>query len=135
MMLVKARTGPSSIHGVGLFAKEAIAKGMKVWEFTTGFDLVLSKEEVAHLSEAAREQFLNYAYVSKESGKYILCSDDARFFNHQKDSNITCLIPPGAHIENALECFAIRDISAGEEITNDYIEFDADPRDILQYNT
>lgn len=131
MMLVKAKTGPSDIHGIGLFAKESISKGTKVWEFTPGFDLVLTKDEVARLSEAAREQFLNYAYTSKESGNYILCSDDARFFNHESNSNITCMVPSGTHIENALECFAVRDISAGEEITNNYTEFDANPHDIL----
>lgn len=131
MMLVKVKTCPSDIHGIGLFAKEGISKGTKVWEFTPGFDLVLSKEDVQHLSEAAREQFLNYAYLSKESGKYVLCSDDARFFNHQRESNITCRVPANAHFEDALECFAVRDIAPGEEITNNYEEFDADSRDIL----
>ncbi len=33
-MLVRAQTGPSTIQGVGLFAKEFIPKGQKVWEFT-----------------------------------------------------------------------------------------------------
>ena len=134
-MLIRAKTGPSAIHGVGLFVKESVPKGTRVWEFTPGFDLELTKDQVIRLSEAAREQFLNYAYISKETGNYILCSDDARFFNHQKSPNVTCRIPSGTHIENALECFAIGDIAAGEEITTDYSEFDADPHDILQFNT
>ncbi|HHT9130555.1 MAG TPA: hypothetical protein ACFYEC_06800 [Candidatus Brocadiaceae bacterium] len=68
MMLVRAKTGPSTIHGVGLFAIEFIPKGTKVWEFTNGFDLVLTKEEVENLSKPAQEQFLNYAYLSKKAG-------------------------------------------------------------------
>ena len=131
MMFVKTKTGPSNIHGVGLFAKEFIPKGTKVWEFTEGFDLVLTKEEVKNLSEAAREQFLNYAYLSKKSGKYVLCTDDARFFNHQIPSNITCRIPEGSNLIEALECFAAKDIQPGEEITNNYEEFDADPSDVI----
>lgn len=126
-MLIGSIIGQSKIHGIGLFAKEPVSKGTKVWEFSPGFDLALTTEEVQSLSEAAREQFLNYAYLSKESGKYVLCSDDARFFNHDDDSNITCIVPSGPHSENALECFATRDIRAGEEITNNYTEFDADP--------
>lgn len=130
-MLVKAKTGMSAIHGVGLFAKEFIPKDTKVWEFTEVFDLVLTKEEVGKLSEAAREQFLNYAYLSKKSGKYVLCTDDARFFNHQIPSNIVCRVPEGSNIIEALECFATRDIQPGEEMTCDYAEFDADPSDVM----
>lgn len=131
MMLSRAKTGISAIHDVGLFAKEFIPKGTKVWEFTEGFDLVLTKEEVQNLSEAAREQFLNYAYLSKKSGKYVLCTDDARFFNHQIPPNITCRVPEGSGIVEALECFATRDIQAGEELTCNYEEFDADPSDVI----
>lgn len=131
MMLARAKTGPSNIHSIGLFAKEFIPKGTKVWEFTEGFDLILTKEEVRNLSEAAREQFLNYAYLSKKSGKYVLCSDDARFFNHQIPPNVTCQIPEGSKVVEALECVAAKDIQPGEEITNNYEEFDADPSDVI----
>jgi hypothetical protein len=130
-MLVKTKTGLSTIHSVGLFAKEFIQKGTKVWEFTEGFDLVLTKEQVKNLSEAAREQFLNYAYLSKKSGKYVLCTDDARFFNHQIPSNIVCRVPEESNVIEALECFATKDIQPGEEITNNYEDFDADPSDVV----
>ncbi len=130
-MLVRAKTGLSNIHSVGLFATEFIPKGAKVWEFTEGFDLVLTKESVEKLSRAAQEQFLNYAYLSKKSGKYVLCSDDARFFNHQIPTNVTCRVPDGSTIAEALECFAARDIQPGEELTNNYEEFDADPSDVV----
>ena len=130
-MLARAKTGPSSIHGVGLFATELIPKGTRVWEFTEGFDLVLTKEESGKLSRAAQEQFFNYAYLSKKSGKYVLCSDDARFFNHQIPANVTCRVPDGSNITEALECVATRDIQTGEELTNNYEEFDADPSDVV----
>lgn len=130
MILVKSKTGPSKIHGIGLFAEEYISKGTKVWEYTPGFDFSLSKEQVDKLSEAARVQFLNYAYLSKETRKYVLCSDDARFFNHQKMGNTMCQVPSKPKFEEALECFATRDIMIGEELTGDYSEFDADPSDV-----
>lgn len=132
MMLVKSKTGPSKIHGVGLFAIEFIPKGTKVWEYTNWFDFSLSHDQVNKLSDAAREQFLNYAFLSKVSNKYVLCSDDARFFNHQKVANTVCRVPDNPQFEDALECFSTRDIMINEELTNNYLEFDSDPHDVPQ---
>ncbi len=124
MILVKSKTGLSKIQGIGLFADEFIPKGTKVWEYTNWFDFSLTKDQFSQLSEAAKEQFLNYAYLSKESNKYVLCSDDARFFNHDNNPNVSCVVPVNDHFEDALECFATRDIQKGEELTNDYSEFE-----------
>lgn len=52
-----------------------------------------------------------YSFRNKE-GFYILCWDYARFVNHHCEAN--CL-SPGMDFE-----IAIRDIEAGEELTNDY---------------
>lgn len=131
MILVKSRLDKSNIHGIGIFAKEFIAKGTIVWEFNEKFDLVLSKKEVDQLSPAAKEQFLNYAYVSKKTGKYILCSDDSRFFNHSLNANTKCEVPESPDSNEALVCLATRDIQAGEELTNDYREFDENPSDVI----
>jgi len=130
MILVKSKTGQSKIHGIGLFADQFISKGTKVWEYTNWFDFSLNKGQVEKLSDASREQFLNYAYLSKSTKKYVLCSDDARFFNHQKDANTICVVPKNSKFEDALECFALRDIIKGEELTNNYLEFDLDPSDV-----
>jgi SET domain-containing protein len=130
MILSKTKIEKSEIHGLGLFADEYIQKGNKVWEFQKGFDLVITKEEFETLSEAAKEQFLNYAYVDKITKKYVLCSDDSRFFNHADIPNVSCYKPEAAHDE-ALVCYASKDIEIGEELTNNYAEFDADPSDVL----
>ena len=126
MILVKTRLDKSLIHGIGIFSREFIAKGAIVWRFAQGFDLVLTKEQVGRLSEAARDQFLNYAYLSKKTGLYILCSDDSRFFNHELNPNTTCRVPVNPDSSDSLECFANRDIQPGEELTNNYCEFDND---------
>ena len=130
MILIKSKTGVSKIHGIGLFADEFIKKGTKVWEYTPWFDFSLSVDQLNKLSEAAREQFLNYAYLSKETGRYVLCSDDSRFFNHQKKPNVICLVPKISPFEDSLECFALKDIIKGEELTCDYSEFESDFKEI-----
>src|SRR3712207_9305077 len=80
MLLVRTRLGPSPIHGIGLFAAEFIPKGTIIWEYRAGFDLRLTEEDLRRLAPPALEQVLEYSYV--EGGHYILCADDARFFNH-----------------------------------------------------
>lgn len=125
MTLVKIEVKPSAIHGLGCFAREPIAAGRLIWKFDEQYDRVLKKEFVQSLPLAAKENLLIYAFVSKTTGDYILCSDDSRFTNHSPTSNVVCVIPPGTE-NNDLECYATRPILPGEEITNDYREFDAE---------
>lgn len=131
MMLIKSKLGNSSIHGIGLFACEFVPKGTLVWKFDSNFDVVLTQEYMSTLPEAALEQFKNYAYKSLTTGNYILCSDDARFINHDLNSNTVCSVPPDLDEQEALVCHAVRDIQVGEEITNNYLEFDSDPHDVM----
>lgn len=121
MILVRTTIGPSSISGIGLFAAEFIAKGTPVWRYMPGFDIAVDPSELDQLSPASREQFLKYAYLNPARNKYILCFDDARFYNHSETPNcIEVPDPPeGMNI-------AARDIQAGEELTCDYRVFDAD---------
>ena len=132
MILVRSKLKISKIHGIGLFAEEAIKQGQPVWKFNDTFDLVLSKDQVELLSEAAKEQFFNYAYISKRTHKYILCSDDSRFFNHQDNSNTVCFVPENDTHDESLICIATRNIKIGEELTNNYAEFDHDPSDVIK---
>lgn len=127
--MVKIEVGPSNIHGLGCFAGDRVEKGQLVWKFESGFDIALPKSQVDSLPVSARENLLTYAYVSKITGDYILCSDDSKFTNHSNDPNVRCFIPEGAE-GNELVCFAVRDIEIGEEITNDYRDFDVDPYDV-----
>jgi uncharacterized protein len=125
MTLVKIEVKASAIHGLGCFAAEPIAVGQLIWKFDGQYDHVLKKEFIETLPAAAKENLLNYAFVSKTTGDYILCSDDSRFTNHSPTANVVCVIPPGT-VNNDLECYAIRPILPGDEITNDYREFDAE---------
>ncbi len=118
MLMVETKIGPSKISGIGLFADQFVPKGTTVWKYQEGFDLLLSKEDIEKLSDPAQKQFYNYAYLDKKYNTYMLCSDDARFFNHsdnfncdEKTDDITT---------------AIRDIEIGEELTVNYKDFYGD---------
>lgn len=120
MLLVDASAGPSDIHGIGLIAREPIAAGALVWELRPGFDLEMSKETLDSLSPWTQEQIRRFVYIDVTSGKYVLCSDDARYMNHADAPNTRTV---------GRQTFALADIAAGEELTCDYREFDAASRE------
>jgi SET domain-containing protein len=113
MLLINAKAGPSSIHGIGLIAQEFIPNGAKVWEFQPGFDVLIPEADLGRLSPAAREQVIYWAYFDLITRTFVLSSDDDRFANHSDEPN-TRLVGDCA--------VATRDIQPGEEITDDYTE-------------
>lgn len=131
MTTVRIQIGKSEIHGLGCFSSERIEAGQMVWTFNPDLDLVMKEEFLNSLPQGARENLLNYAFVSRRTGDYILCSDDSKFTNHSDQPNVKCLIPECAN-GNELECFAVKTILPGEEITNDYRDFDAEPTDVIK---
>ena len=125
-MLIKTILGKSKIHGIGLFADQDIKSGELVWKFIRGFDLEIPINAIAQLSEPAKSQFLKYSYISKKTRKYILCFDDARFFNHDDTPNVSCVSNSNHPTEEDV-CIANRAINKGEELTCNYIDFEAGP--------
>jgi SET domain-containing protein len=122
MMLVKTRVGPSGIHGMGLLAAEAIPAGTPIWRFLDGFDHDFSPGEYAGLPEIARAHTRWFCFVSKETGRVILSGDHACFINHTTEPNTGAPEVPRSPVTTV----ALRDIAAGEEITCNYFNYDAD---------
>ena len=127
MLRVKTKIGPSKTHGTGVFADQFIPKGTTIWEFTHGFDLYVKSQDIEGLPAPARAQMLKYCYRDKRTGDYILCADDARFFNHSEAPNTIDMPGPEGRT------LAARDIAAGEELTCDYHLFDADAHEKLAH--
>lgn len=95
--------------GSGVFATARLPKGTITW-VQDPLDQVIDL--------AAEPRYRDYPPVLERysfrnsHGHYVLCWDYARFVNHHCEAN--CL-SPGLDFE-----IAIRDIEAGEELTNDY---------------
>lgn len=116
MLRVPTQLAPSSIHGLGVFATQPIPKGTVVWDFDAPVDQAIHVNGVRILSPWVQKYVATYGY--REGNTIILCGDDARYFNHSKTPN--CRSGYGT------ETVAIRDIAAGEELTDDYETFDDD---------
>jgi hypothetical protein len=124
MMLVRTQVAPSSIHGMGLFAVDVLPKGTPVWRFEPGFDREFSPGQFAALPPTAQAHLQWFAYVNKATGGWVLSGDHTCFMNHAAKPNTGAL--PGAVAP--VTTVALRDIAAGEELTCDYREFDAEAR-------
>lgn len=114
MLLVKTYLDRSPIHGIGVFAAESIRKETKIWRFVEGFDRFYSPKEFARLPKAARDFIKNHGY--KVDGEILFTVDNDHYINHADD--------PNTYLKNGY-AIARRNIRKGEEITNDYREFDA----------
>ncbi len=115
MFHVKIELKKSKIHGIGLFAGQDISKGQKIYTGNENLDLFLSEEECSKLALDEQNTIKHYGYFDKAKSKWHLSFDDIRFCNHSSDGNITLK-------EKSL--VAKRDIAKGEELTQDYREFE-----------
>lgn len=121
MLQVRTRVAPSAIHGLGLFARDAIVKDEAVWMYD-GSELVMHPELAR---EVCRREFLDrYGHWCALTGKVMICLDDARYINHAWEPNLTSWAPNNSF---CLSHRAARDIAAGEELTVDYRIGDAEP--------
>ncbi|HEY3967876.1 MAG TPA: SET domain-containing protein [Planctomycetaceae bacterium] len=96
--------------GYGVFATRDIPRGTITW-VRDSLDQAFSPDQIRHMQEAYQHVLGKYAYTDRH-GKLVLCWDHARFMNHSCEA--TCL-SAGYDFE-----IAIRDVLAGEELTDDY---------------
>ena len=96
--------------GYGVVALKPIPQGTITWALDK-LDRVFTPEQVKQMDALYQQILDKYTYRNAE-GNYIFCWDNARFVNHSSRAN--CLT-------TAYEFeIAIRDIAAGEELTDDY---------------
>jgi SET domain-containing protein len=121
MMLVRTYIAPSEIQGLGIFAGEFIPGGSQLWVLNPKFDIFLYREEIATLPAHMQDYVARYSYPHLEiDGVRIVDCDDGKFMNHN--------VRPNTDFRVFDKGYAIVDITAGEEITCNYFEFDPEFR-------
>ena len=115
MFHVLVKLDKSSIHGIGLFAAQNIKKDQKVYTANSSLDLMLSEAELARLIEDEIRTIKHYGFFDRQKQKWHYAFDDIKFCNHSADGNVTSR--DGSLV-------AKRAILEGEEITQDYNEFE-----------
>jgi uncharacterized protein len=100
----------SSLIGNGVFATQLIPRGTITWVHDK-LDRAFDESTVRSFEPAYQEVLERYSFRNN-SGKWIFCWDNTRYINHSFRAN-TLPTPYGCEI-------AVRDIQAGEQVTNDY---------------
>jgi SET domain-containing protein len=116
--LAKVAFGPSTIHGMGVFALEPIKQGTKVWTVDPGMRF-LRHDELAALPPRELRFALHGGYLHFPSQRFVYYDDGMEYVNHASGSaaNIGILEWTPLPQDN---CTALRDIAAGEELLEDY---------------
>jgi hypothetical protein len=124
MFRVDVEVQSSAIDGRGVFARHLIPRDTIVWQFADGHDRRLSVAAFAALSPQVRAGLERIAYLSPATGLWVIPppEDPACFTNHSTDANTVVRVDPWISSEPFF--VARRDILAGEEITDNYLEFD-----------
>lgn len=124
MYLISVKVAKSDIHGRGVFTNEKIPKGKIVWKFRNSYDIKLSQKEYDVLSESRKQKIQKVGYLSPWSGYWVLPpeGDPAEYTNHNSQNNLSVIFDRSVSAEPYF--VANRDIRAGEELTNNYSEFD-----------
>ena len=125
MYLVQIEVKNSPIQGKGVFTLQKITTGEVVWKFDPTHDKVLSVEEFKKLDKTTQTNLKRVAYLSVSSDRYVYPpgDDPAKFTNHDdKCNNLSALI--NKNISEEPYFIANKDIEIGEELTNNYSEFD-----------
>jgi len=115
LFYVKTKLKESTIHGVGLFADQDIKKNANVYSSNNRLDLRVSESEFSLLSDDEKSTIKHYGYFDNKNKVWSLLFDNMRFCNHSVEGNIAL------HGDKVV---AIRDIKNGEELTQDYGEFE-----------
>ncbi len=121
MLIIDHFAGPSKIHGFGLFAGQDIKKGDIIWIFNPVIDRKFDREKFLkvcrEIGAHGRRHLLNTCYKYKDNYYYI--SDNAKFINHANEGCNIALIDENTEV-------ALRDIKKGEELIEDYSQYDKD---------
>ncbi len=125
MYLFKVEIKKSPINGKGVFALENISKGQVVWKYEPGNDRFLSVEDYEKLDSDKRLKLDRIAYLSPSTKRYVYPpeNDPALFTNHSINNNLSVVFDNSVSDEPFF--VANKEINIGEEITNNYLDFDS----------
>ena len=118
MLIVATELKPSPLGGVGVFAAEFIPAGSVVWERHPCVEPEITLAELEMLPSVAREFVISHSAFDGEH--LLMCCGHAAYVNHSEQPNL--IVEPNRDI-------AARDIQIGEELTENYHDYDQDGPD------
>jgi len=124
MIHIKYALKTSDLHGVGLFADQPIPAGTLVYTASPLLDLNITQEQFDSLDQKEKDEILWWGFFDEPSRKWHVDFDVSKFINHSYKATLS---QDKDHDEAYL--VAMRDIARGEELTQNYLEFEG-PEDL-----
>ena len=109
----------SNKHGIGLFTDQEIKQGTIIYTASPLLDVNISQAEFDTLNASEQKEIKYWGFFDEVNNVWHVDFDVSKFINHSKDSTVT---QDKAH-KNAY-LVATRDILKGEELTQNYLEFE-----------
>lgn len=140
-MQVRYEIRESIDRGKGVFTLEKIAKGTCVWKFIEEVNVNIYneselREHFGSISDEERDRIIDIAFADYGCKAYsvMVPLDDSQFFNHSDTHNIgkfhLCYEAPKndrkevSRMPAARHSYALRDIEVGEELFENYEEYE-----------
>ena len=111
MLIVQHSTGPSKIHGTGVFCNEKVKKTQLVWVYDETVDEEIGIEDLLSMPEPVVNMFMRHACYVKHRQTFVMGLDGDYFMNHSDNPNL---------FDDGRYMYAARDIEPGDELTCDY---------------
>jgi len=119
MIHISYQLKASDLHGIGLFANEDIKEGQLIYTASHLLDLNITQEQFDALQQKEKDEILWWGFFDQPSQMWHVDFDVSKFINHSSDATVT---QDANHDEAYL--VAGRDIQSGEELTQNYLEFE-----------
>jgi hypothetical protein len=123
--LVYTRLGPSSIHGVGVFAIVNIPKGTYVFEPDDNPTVKITANEIEALPPSVRRLYEDFCVLKDREYECPTTFNQLTPSWYLNDSRT-----PNVAADSDLKFYATRDITAGEELTADYGSYSENESDL-----
>jgi uncharacterized protein len=120
MIHIKYKLDKSNLHGVGLFADEDISKGKLIYTPSPLLDVNLTQEQFDSLDVKEKQEVRWWGFWDEPTKKWHVDFDVSHFINHEREGTVT---QDTSHADAYL--IAARDIKKGEELTQNYLEFES----------
>jgi uncharacterized protein len=120
MIHIKYKLKASEFHGVGLFADEDIKRGQLIYTASPLLDLDITQAQFDGLDKKEQDEILWWGFFDQPSQMWHVDFDVSKFINHSHDATVT-------QDQNHDEAYVVasRDIRSGEELTQNYLEFES----------
>lgn len=119
MIHIKYKLDKSDKHGVGLFADQEIKKGDLIYTPSPLLDVNITQEQFDSLDEKEKQEMQWWGFFDEPTQKWHVDFDVSHFINHSYEGTVT---QDSNHTDAYL--VATRDIQPGEELTQNYLEFE-----------